>query len=171
MSIFGRCARKRTVRFGAIAMVLFVFHDLAVSAGLRHHPNMMTDPSLQASGHSGSGMDRKVSRPRQRWWRDRRIAVAIALVLAAALLWWLLPASGSTDVDAADLQTGSVERATFDDYVPVRATVAPGLTTLVAAMSGGQVQKLLVQDGAHVTVDQPLAQLANPELRLNVLTQ
>ena len=116
-------------------------------------------------------MDRKVSRPRQRWWRDRRIAVAIALVLAAALLWWLLPASGSTDVDAADLQTGSVERATFDDYVPVRATVAPGLTTLVAAMSGGQVQKLLVQDGAHVTVDQPLAQLANPELRLNVLTQ
>ncbi|MGT2516849.1 efflux RND transporter periplasmic adaptor subunit (plasmid) [Sphingomonas panni] len=62
-------------------------------------------------------------------------------------------------------------RGAFDDYLPVRATVAPRLTTLVGVLAGGQVEQLLVQDGAMVAAGQPLATLANPELRLDVLTR
>jgi len=71
----------------------------------------------------------------------------------------------------ADIEIGTVRQANFDDYLPVRATVAPAVTTLVGVLSGGQVEKLLVQDGAMVTAGQPLARLANPELRLDVLTR
>ncbi|MBO82270.1 MAG: efflux transporter periplasmic adaptor subunit [Citromicrobium sp.] len=116
-------------------------------------------------------MDRKVEKKRAPWWRDRRFLIAIALVAIAILGWRAIPASGSTDVAADELQTARVERAAFDDYLPVRASVVPATTTLVGVMSGGQVEELFVQDGALVTKGQPLARLANPDLELTVLSQ
>ncbi len=116
-------------------------------------------------------MDRRVEKPRAPWWRSRRVLIALGVLVLAVAGWRALPASGSTDVAAADIQTGEVTRAPFDDYLPLRATVVPATTTLVGVMSGGQVQELLVQDGALVAKGQPLASLANPELRLQVLSQ
>ena len=116
-------------------------------------------------------MDRRVERAPTPWWRGRRMLFAVALVIAALAVWRLLPASGSTDIAAADIETGEVVRAPFADYLPVRATVAPRVTTLVGVLSGGQVEKLMVQDGAAVAEGQPLATLANPTLRLDVLTR
>lgn len=116
-------------------------------------------------------MDRRIERPPTPWWRRRAVVLAVAAVVAALLIWRMLPAAGSTDIAAADIETGQVERAPFADYLPVRATVAPRVTTLVGVLSGGQVEKLLVQDGAMVTEGQPLATLANPTLKLDVLTR
>ena len=119
---------------------------------------------------SGSAMDRRVEKPRidRRW---RWIAAAVGLLAAVLLGWRFLPSSGSADIAAADIETGAVARDRFEDYLPVRATVAPNVTTFVGAVSGGQVEKLLVQDGAAVTEGQPLATLLNPSLKLDVLTR
>lgn len=116
-------------------------------------------------------MDRTIARPR-RGLRHRR-AILLALIVAglAVLTWRLLPSAGSTDVAGTDLQTGSVAQAPFDDVVPVRAIVAPGVTTLVGVVAGGQVEKLQVQDGATVTEGEPLATLVNPQLKLDILTR
>ncbi len=116
-------------------------------------------------------MDRRVDRHATPWWRNPRVLIAVALIVAAGLVWRFLPASGSTDMAAADVETGIVARAPFADYLPVRATVAPRVTTLVGVLSGGQVEKLLVQDGTMVVEGQPLATLANPTLKLDVLTR
>jgi len=116
-------------------------------------------------------MDRRVERRPALWWRRRATLIAVALVLVAVAVWRFLPASGSTDVAAADIETGTIQRAPFADYLPVRATVAPRITTLVGVLSGGQVEKLLVQDGTMVAEGQPLATLANPALKLDVLTR
>jgi HlyD family secretion protein len=115
-------------------------------------------------------MDRRITRRRvrRRW---RWVAGGLALALTAGLGWQLLPAAGSTDIVAATIETGAVERAPFEDYLPIRAAVAPKVTTLVDTLSGGQVEKLLVQDGAWVTAGQPLATLVNPTLKLDVLTR
>jgi len=120
--------------------------------------------------NTGSAMDRRVERPRtdRRW---RWIAAAVGLVLVLLIGWRLIPSSGSADVAAADIETGTVARDRFEDYLPVRATVAPNVTTFVGAVSGGQVEKLLVQDGTAVTEGQPLATLINPSLKLDVLTR
>ncbi|MXP10585.1 HlyD family efflux transporter periplasmic adaptor subunit [Altererythrobacter halimionae] len=116
-------------------------------------------------------MDRKVKKKRTPWWRDKRFLIAIAVVAIAVLGWRAMPASGSTDVDTDEIQIAEVTRAAFDDYLPVRASVVPATTTLVGVMSGGQVEELLVQDGALVTKGQPLTRLANPDLELTVLSQ
>ncbi|WCP73995.1 HlyD family efflux transporter periplasmic adaptor subunit (plasmid) [Sphingomonas hankookensis] len=116
-------------------------------------------------------MDRRVERPKRAWWLRRATWIVVAAVLAAVALWRWLPAAGSTDIAAGAIETGEVTQQPFDDYLPVRATVAPRLTTLVGVLAGGQVEQLLVQDGAMVAAGQPLATLANPELRLDVLTR
>ena len=136
---------------------------------------MMTHTAEQSNSLStpapGAAMDRKVEKKKVPWWRDRRLLIAIAVIAIAFVGWRAIPASGSTNVDANDIQTGEVTRAAFDDYLPVRASVAPATTTLVGVMSGGQVEELFVQDGALVTKGQPLARLANPDLELTVLSQ
>ena len=130
----------------------------------------MTDaPGLSSSASPGAAMDRRIERSSRRHWRLP--ALVAVLALAGLLLWRLLPAANSTDVAAADVETGAVTRAPFDDFLPVRATAAPLITTFVGAVSGGQVQKLLVQDGALVAAGQPLATLANPTLTLDILTR
>ncbi len=116
-------------------------------------------------------MDRAIVPTRRKWWRQRGFIVAVAVMLAATALWTLVPASGSQDIRADTIATGTAALARFEDYLPVRAEVAPAVTTLVGVMSGGQVEALLVEDGALVTKGQPLARLANPELRLQVMTQ
>lgn len=118
-----------------------------------------------------SGMDRRIERSAPRWWRSRTALGAGVVTVLAIIGWLALPASGSTDIATADIQIGKVERAAFDDYTPVRATVVPSVTTLVGVMAGGQVEGLLTQDGALVVTGQPLATLANPELWLQVLSQ
>jgi HlyD family secretion protein len=138
---------------------------------LGHIVYMMTERSLDATISSAAGMDRRIPRALVPWWQRPSMILAIALVLGVALIWRLLPTSGSTDIAAADIETGSVQRAAFDDFLPVRATVTPAVTTLVGVLAGGRVEKLLVQDGMLVVSGQPLARLANPELRLDVLAR
>lgn len=135
---------------------------------------MMTEATQGASTTEtppGAAMDKRIARPRRAWWQRRVTWIVVAAVLAAVALWRWLPAAGSTDIAASAIETGEVTRGAFDDYLPVRATVAPRLTTLVGVLAGGQVEQLLVQDGAMVAAGQPLATLANPELRLDVLTR
>lgn len=119
---------------------------------------------------TGADMDRRIAaKPNRR--KLRWLAMGGGAVLVAAAIWWLVPASGSTNIAAQSIETGLVQRARFEDYLPVRATVTPELTTLVNAVSGGQVESLLVQDGARVQAGQALATLANPALKLDVLTR
>jgi HlyD family secretion protein len=116
-------------------------------------------------------MDRKIEIKRVPIWR-RPLFLGTAFVVAfvIAILRWL-PADGSTNVNSGDIETGIARRAAFNDYLPLRAIVAPRTTTLVGAMSGGQVEQLLAQDGATVAAGQPLAMLANPELKLDIITR
>mgnify|MGYP002780164443 CR=1 FL=1 len=136
---------------------------------------MMNEADVEANPSSpvpsGEAMDRAVTRHRPPWRRYPGLLAALAILGLALAAWRILPESGSTDVDAATIAIRPVELAAFDDYLPVRAAVAPAVTTLVGVMSGGQVEELLVRDGEMVSAGQPLARLANPELRLQVITQ
>jgi HlyD family secretion protein len=121
---------------------------------------------------SGAAMDRRVERPgAKRRKRMIRWGGGIALAIAAAAIWWLLPASNSLSVAAADIRTGAVTRAPFRDFVPLRAEVAPLSTVYVAAVSGGQVAELIATDGEMVAKGAPLVRLSNPQLELEVASR
>ena len=98
-------------------------------------------------------------------------AVGLLTAGAAAGLFWLIPASGTLSVSADEITTGRVEARPFQDYLPVRATVAPLHTVYVGAVEGGEVKHVSVQDGATVASGTVLATLSNPQLQLDVTSR
>jgi len=113
----------------------------------------------------------KMDRPIARKWLGKRLrwlALALGVVALVGAIAYLLPARGALVVDAAAIDTGTVVRAPFQDYLPLRAEVVPLRSVVVAAVSGGSVAALDVQDGALVAAGAPIARLDNPTLRLEV---
>jgi HlyD family secretion protein len=115
-------------------------------------------------------MDRPLARSA---WKARRrwIVLAAAAITAVAVTIWLLPPPGSLTVKAADVEISQVRREPLQDYLPVRAEVAPLKTVFLDAISGGQVDKVLALDGAQVRVGEALATLTNPQLKLDVTSR
>lgn len=124
----------------------------------------------QGSAHSGGGMDRVVkskSLPKQ-----VKIAIAAALVVVAAIIFYLMAPSANSQTVAADRVTiSTVERGRFDDFLPLRARVTPLVSVYLDAIEGGRVEQVLVEDGAMVQKGQLLAVLSNSDLQLNLLAR
>jgi len=130
----------------------------------------LTGKDTEADPASSAGMDRVVARRRgPRWLAPAGVGAAVLAVAALAL--WLLPSAHSIAVKASETQIAEVRREPFQDYVPVRAAVEPLTTTYVTAVEGGQVEQVLVLDGAEVAAGTPLARLTNPQLKLAVVSQ
>ncbi|MDQ3139931.1 MAG: efflux RND transporter periplasmic adaptor subunit [Pseudomonadota bacterium] len=119
---------------------------------------------------SGGGMDRMVES--NRLSPRIKIAIAAAGVLLAALLFYLLAPSANSQTVAADRVTiSTIEKGTFDDFLPLRARVTPLVSVYLDAVEGGRVEEVLVEDGAVVQKGQLLAVLSNSDLQLNLLAR
>lgn len=127
-----------------------------------------TEPSLEAP--SGAAMDRVIVRPPR--WR-RRLAIAAVLVAVAGAGALALHRDGDRTgaVEGSRVTFGRVTRGQFDDIIQIRGQVTPLRTTYVTTPSGGQVQRIAIEDGARVTAGQPLVELANTSLQLDLISR
>jgi HlyD family secretion protein len=115
-------------------------------------------------------MDRVVESKRM----DKRILIgagAGAILLLILLFWLFAPRSGSQTVNPARLSISQVQQGVFEDFLPLRARVAPLVTVYLDAVEGGRVEQLTVEDGASVTKGQLLAVLSNADLQLSTLAR
>ena len=119
---------------------------------------------------ASDGMDRPLARP-PAWRRYGPYAVGGALVVAVGT--WLLHGVGISTyrVPADQLTLGTATRQKFEDYIAVRATVAPLTTFYLTTEQGGAVAQVLAEDGATVKAGQPLIVLSNTALRLQVASR
>jgi len=115
-------------------------------------------------------MDRPLARP-PAWKRYGPYGVAAAILIAIAA--WLLHGVGISTyrVPADQLTIGTVTRGKFEDYIAVRATVAPLTTFYLTTEQGGVVKQVLAEDGATVKAGEPLIVLSNTALRLQVASR
>ncbi len=119
---------------------------------------------------SGGAMDKVVER---RTLSTRlKAGIAAGALAIAGIAFYAYAPSGSTQTVAAERVTiSTVERGTFDDFLPLRARVTPLLTVFLDSIEGGRVEEVLVEDGANVQKGQLLAVLSNAELQLSVLAR
>ena len=119
---------------------------------------------------AGGGMDRPLARP-PAWKRYGPYAAGAALAIGIAA--WLLHGIGISTyrVPVDQLTIGTVTRGKFDDYIAVRATVAPLTTFYLTTEQGGVVTQVLAEDGSTVKAAQPLIVLSNTALRLQVASR
>jgi HlyD family secretion protein len=116
-----------------------------------------------------SPMDRRIE---PRLVTRRRVLLGIsALALAGALLYGYLEVDlGRFSVATADrLTVSEVRHGTFREFIPLTGTMVPRTTVYLDAVDGGQVTSVHVEEGELVGAGQPLVELKNTNLRLQVI--
>lgn len=116
-------------------------------------------------------MDTPITVP---WWRARRTiqaaVVATVLVLLSISAWLLLGSPERTlRMETEKLTIAEVRKTEFHDFIPLRANVVAMNTVYLDALEGGRVERILAQAGDTVTEGQPLVELSNTQLELDVL--
>ena len=114
-------------------------------------------------------MDRKIQRSSR-----RPLAIGggiVAAILLVVLVWVTRDSSTSYTLDGQRIRTAVVATGAYEDYIPLRATVAPERTVFLDAIEGGRVERILVEDGAYVEERQPILELSNTSLQLDVIAR
>lgn len=116
-------------------------------------------------------MDRIIVLP---WWRRKRwtrlfVAGAVLLVCVTTLRLFLGTTQGNVRLSLTNVTIATVSHGTFHDFVPIHAKIVPLKTIYLDALEGGRVEQILAQAGDAVTKGQPLVELSNTELELDVL--
>ena len=125
----------------------------------------MNNPENQSSQ---LGMDRKIET------RSRRpliIGGAIAAGVVLLAIVFLTDTSTSFTLDGQRIRTAAVSNGMYEDYIPLRASVEPEKTVYLDAIEGGRVEAILVEEGAFVEEGQPLIDLSNTSLQLDVIAR
>ncbi len=113
-------------------------------------------------------MDRVIEKKARPLWQWLGIAIAVGV-----LLWFLWGMLGDASIRTFRLpqqQTtiASVQYGPFEDVTPIRGSIQPFNSVFLDAVDGGVVEEVLVEEGSFVEAGQPLLQLSNTDLRLNV---
>lgn len=113
-------------------------------------------------------MDKVIQKRRRPWWQW-----FVGLMIVSVLGWILYQAVSdasvrTTSVPINQLIIGTVQSGTLEDIISVRGSVQPLNSVFLDAVNGGVVEQIFVEEGAFVEAGQPLLQLSNTSLRLNV---
>lgn len=124
--------------------------------------------SPKETAHAGAGMDRTIAKQKKPLKTILMAVAAIALV--TVIFMAITDAGGRTfKVNENRLVISSVTSGTYEDFIPVRGRVTPLKTVFLDAMAGGRVERILIEDGAMVEVGQPIVNLSNTQLQLDVM--
>jgi HlyD family secretion protein len=117
----------------------------------------------------GIGMDRKIET------RSKKpLYVGIGGAAIAALVLYALFSDGTSTsftLDGQRIRTAEVTIGMYEDFIPLRAAVEPERTVYLDAIEGGRVERILVEEGAFVEEGQPLIDLSNTSLQLDVIAR
>ena len=116
-------------------------------------------------------MDRKIEKKK---YTASRLFTLVGLVVAVTLVMGMANGPGSREtfrVDRSRISISTVTSGAFEDFIPVRGRVTPLKSVYLDAIEGGRVETLLVEEGTFVTAGQPLLELSNTSLQLDVMSR
>ena len=113
-------------------------------------------------------MDKAIEKKRRPLWQWGAMGLAVA-----GILWFLQgmltdAAIRTYRVDAEQLVVSEVTLGAFEDVTPIRGTIQPFTSVFLDAVNGGVVEEVLAEEGSFVEAGQPLLQLSNGDLQLQV---
>ena len=115
------------------------------------------------------GMDRRIERTSK---RPLVIGGAVAAgVVLLILIITTMDTGTSFTLDGQRIRTAEVSSGVYEDFIPLRAAVEPERTVYLDAIEGGRVEAILVEEGSFVEKDQPLIDLSNTSLQLDVIAR
>lgn len=98
-------------------------------------------------------------------------AGVVAGVVVLALFYSTFHTGTSFTLDGQRIRTAEVSVGMYEDFIPLRAAVEPERTVYLDAIEGGRVEAILVEEGSFVDEGQPLIDLSNTSLQLDVIAR
>jgi HlyD family secretion protein len=114
-------------------------------------------------------MDRKIEKKN---WTLKKISMysVIAIFVCFVAYTFLFGDSSSRlNVDMERITISTVKYGPFNENIPVTGTVQPIETFYLDVSEGGRVVTKYVEEGAFLEIGDPIIQLENPQLTLNVM--
>ena len=115
------------------------------------------------------GMDRQIEKKK---WPPRKIAaVAAAAVFVLAVLYlFLFQFNESTlNIETERITVSTVAKGPFLEFIPQQGTVMPINRYSLETTEGGRVEKRFLEAGAMVKAGDPIVQLVNTNLLLDIM--
>ena len=97
-----------------------------------------------------------------KWW-----ALGAFVILVVVLL--LTGRRSVLRVDGSTILTGTARQGEFNDYIRVSGQVQPMTTVQLSPTEGGNVQKIVVEEGSHVNEGDVIVVLDNENLDMQIL--
>ncbi|MFH1070296.1 MAG: HlyD family efflux transporter periplasmic adaptor subunit [Candidatus Glassbacteria bacterium] len=116
-------------------------------------------------------MDRIIEKKRFSLKRILIASFSLMFILAALYGFILGDHSAKLNVELERVTVSTVSKGPFQEFIPVRGNVVPLKTIYLDAVEGGRVEKRFVEEGLTVQKGDPILQLSNPALELNVMSQ
>lgn len=118
-------------------------------------------------------MDKKIQRSPIQKYMKHTVTVAIMIALGLAVYGFNKSSaqgpSHSLNINAVTIS--KVSQGEFVDAISVRGQVVPKTTIYLDSIAGGRVERRLVEQGDYVEKGQPLVQLSNTNLQLDVMSR
>lgn len=117
----------------------------------------------------GFTLDRVIEKKK---WTPKKIAL---LSFAGLFLFFILyvfvlsDRSMKLNVEKERISISTVKFGTFQEFIPVIGNVQPIQTFYLDVVEGGLVVKKFLEEGAFVNVNDPIVELDNAQLRLNII--
>lgn len=97
-----------------------------------------------------------------KWW-----ALGAFVILVVVLL--LTGRRSVLRVDGSTILTGTARQGEFNDYIRVSGQVQPMTTVQLSPTEGGNVQRIVVEEGSHVNEGDAIVVLGNENLDMQIL--
>ena len=115
------------------------------------------------------GMDRQIDKKK---WPPRKIAAvasAAAFVLILLYLFLFQFNKSTLNVEAERITVSTVVKGPFLEFTPIQGTVTPISRYTLETLEGGRVEKRFMEAGTMVKAGDPIAELVNTDLLLNIM--
>ena len=116
-------------------------------------------------------MDRALSPAEKRTGNYLIPAIGGIAMVALLVLAFTLGGRSSTAIARTGVIIKPVSHEPFQELVAVDGTVEPIRTIIIDAIIGGKVKEKFVEDGATVQAGDPIVELENSDLQLDILNK
>lgn len=114
-------------------------------------------------------MDKIIEKTFYKSYRPWIILFAVIVFILLPFKYWVLDRLNIISVNKSDLTIYKVQPNAFENYIPITGNALPQKTIFLDIVSGGQVERVFVEDGDLVKAGDPIIQLANTTLLLDVM--
>lgn len=113
-------------------------------------------------------MDRQIAK--KPWWKKNMKWLVAAAIFVCWVIYFIAFADHRSQVkiNTERITISEVMDDYFQDYISVTATVEPYRTIYLDAIEGGRVEKIMLEEGSMVKEGDPIAQLSNTNLILEI---